>query len=473
MKKIIVGILGLALLITGQNVSASTTWNGASNDCKGISIANATTNEGYAYPCWPSSSVSADAGDTLNVRIYYHNTGSDTANNTRVVLSAPLGSSGTSKSFSGSISSDQGGLSLGSVTANLSSSQTITFNNVKWYTNNTSETPTALLGGQNGSEILSGGLNIGSIASGWATQGSLVVSFHVSNTTTQLCQDSSANNYNSPLPCTYPTQLCKDTSASNYNGALPCTYPQLCQDPSANNYHGALPCTYPPQLCKDTSASNYNGALPCTYPQLCRDTSASNYLGALPCTYPQPVCTISNFNANPTSITSGDSATLNWSTSDCTNVTISNLSYSVPTSGSQSVWPTQTTTYTLTARNSTGATQNRTVTVAVNQPSVCSINNFSASPTSITSGDSATLNWSTSDCTNVTISNLSYSVPTSGSQSVWPTQTTTYTLTARNSTGATQTLTSTVYVNNNNNNNNNSNCSIDSFTASNTYINSG
>src|ERR1035437_398029 len=282
MKKIIVGILGLALLITGQNVSASTTWNGASNDCKGISIANATTNEGYAYPCWPSSSVSADAGDTLNVRIYYHNTGSDTANNTRVVLSAPLGSSGTSKSFSGSISSDQGGLSLGSVTANLSSSQTITFNNVKWYTNNTSETPTALLGGQNGSEILSGGLNIGSIASGWATQGSLVVSFHVSNTTqTQLCQDPSATNYNGALPCTYPPQLCKDTSATNYNGALPCTYPQLCQDPSANNYHGALPCTYPPQLCKDTSASNYNGALPCTYP-------------------PQPICIISNFNANPT-----------------------------------------------------------------------------------------------------------------------------------------------------------------------------
>jgi hypothetical protein len=114
-NKIIVGILGFAVLISAQNVFAgSVTWNQASNDCKSISIINATTLEGYQNPCWPSSSVSANKGETINVRIYYHNTGTVTATNARVVLipTSTLGSSSTTKTFTGRIVSDQGSLSL-------------------------------------------------------------------------------------------------------------------------------------------------------------------------------------------------------------------------------------------------------------------------------------------------------------------------------------------------------------------------
>ena len=208
-----------------------------------------------------------------------------------------------------------------------------------------------------------------------------------------------------------------------------------------------MPCTYPAQLCKDTSALNYNGALPCTYPQLCKDTTALNYNGALPCQYPQPVCSISNFTANPTLITSGNSSTLSWGTSNCTSATIYPALGTVNTNGSQSVSPTAGTTYTLTAYGATGSAQTRTVVVSVNQIiNNCSINNFTASPTSITAGGSSSLSWGTSNCTSATIYPTLGIVNTNGSQSVSPTAGTTYTLTAYGATGSAQTRTVVVNV---------------------------
>ncbi len=485
-NKIIVGVFSLALVLSAQSVFAGT-WNGASNDCNSISIANATTNQGYGDPCWDSSSVSADPGDTLNIRIYYHNTGTTTANNTRIKLNAPVGgSAGTSKSFSGSITSDQGDLSLSAVTANLSSSQTITFNSVKWYTNNKSVTLTPLLNGQSGSAILSGsGLDIGSILPGWATQGSLVVSFHVSNTSA---------------------------------------------------------------------------------PELCKETSATNYGGPLPCVYPPKVCSISNFSASPSSITKGNSSVLSWNTSNCNNVSIYPTLENVNTFGSRSVYPTSSTTYTITADGITRTTSvsvsspnimtgnldassssciiaagasscsipftwstqnpeatssitNNSSTVATGNsgykslsvrygysqefylynnsklldtesvsancgvnaswngsycennviPSTCSITNFSASPSSITKGNSSTLNWGTNNCSSVTISDIG-TVSNSGSKLVYPTYTTTYTLKAFNSSGSlSDTDTVTVSVNEESK----QYCTISSFTASDTSIDKG
>jgi len=187
---------------------------------------------------------------------------------------------------------------------------------------------------------------------------------------------------------------------------------------------------------------------------------------------PYNSCFINSFTASPTYITNGGVSVLNWNTSNCSSVAISNLSYSVPLSGTQTIWPTYTTTYTLTAI-SDGVIQTRSVDVFVNNISSptpnCSINSFSASPTSITNGSSSTLNWNTNNCTNVTISNLGYSVPISGAQTVWPNYTTTYTLTATNSNGSIQTRSMTIYVNNNNNNS----CNISNFTAGNTSIQSG
>ena len=76
-----------------------------------------------------------------------------------------------------------------------------------------------------------------------------------------------------------------------------------------------------------------------------------------------PPPTISSFTASPTTITSGSSSTLSWTTSNATSLSI-NQGIGTVTGTSRSVSPTATTTYTLTATNSAGSvTANTTVTV--------------------------------------------------------------------------------------------------------------
>ena len=450
MKKIIVGIFSLVLIFAAQNAFAST-WNGESNDCRSISILNATTNEGYAHPCWPSSSVSADAGDTLNVRIYYHNTGTATANNTTITLNAPIGSAGFSKSFSGNINSDQGGLSLSSVTANLSSSQTITFNNVKWYTNNTSETLTALPSGQSGAEILSGGLNLGSIAPGWSTQGSLVVSFHVSNTT-QPVENCTISNFNASSS----TINKGDSSVLSWN-TTNCNSVSISPGIGSVNVSGSQ-SVYP------TSTTTY------TLTAYGSNNVAQSKTTVVTVNQPVDNCAISNFTASSNSITKGDSSTLNWNTTNCTSANISPNIGSVNTSGNQLVSPIIATNYTLTAYGNSGVAQTRTITITVSQPVVsnCAIVNFTANSATINSGDSSLLNWSTTNCTGANISPSIGNINVSGSQSVYPTSTTTYTLTAYGNSGAAQNRTVLVTVNQPVSNY----CIIKTFTANITSIKS-
>jgi uncharacterized repeat protein (TIGR02543 family) len=78
-------------------------------------------------------------------------------------------------------------------------------------------------------------------------------------------------------------------------------------------------------------------------------------------------------------------------------------------------------------------------------PAVPIINAFSASPTTITVGDSSTLSWSVTDATRVTIDNGIGRVALTGTTAVNPTTTTTYTLTATNVAGSV-TATTTVTV---------------------------
>jgi peptidoglycan-associated lipoprotein len=77
----------------------------------------------------------------------------------------------------------------------------------------------------------------------------------------------------------------------------------------------------------------------------------------------KPTATLS---VNPTSIERGQSATLEWSTSNATSVTIDTLG-AVAASGSQSVRPTQSTTYRLTATGA-GGTETATARVTVTNP---------------------------------------------------------------------------------------------------------
>jgi hypothetical protein len=145
-----------------------------------------------------------------------------------------------------------------------------------------------------------------------------------------------------------------------------------------------------------------------------------------------PLPTIT-FTASPSSITTGQSSTLSWSTSNATSVTIDHGIGAQATAGSLGVTPSITTTYTLTATGAGGtATAARSVTVSA--PSAPQIS-FTAMPAAIGDGDAATLSWAISNATSASIDNGIGGIAFTGTTTVRPHSTTTYTLTASGSGG--------------------------------------
>jgi peptidoglycan-associated lipoprotein len=80
-----------------------------------------------------------------------------------------------------------------------------------------------------------------------------------------------------------------------------------------------------------------------------------------------PAPTIVNFAVDPRNIQRGQSATLTWSVSNATDMSIDQGIGAIPANGTRSVSPTATTNYTLTARGPGGAAS-RLVTLEVTQP---------------------------------------------------------------------------------------------------------
>ncbi len=80
-----------------------------------------------------------------------------------------------------------------------------------------------------------------------------------------------------------------------------------------------------------------------------------------------PAARITNFSVEPRSIQRGQSATLTWSVANATDITIDTGIGSVPANGTRQVFPTNATTYTLTA-SAAGGNDMRSVTVDVSAP---------------------------------------------------------------------------------------------------------
>ena len=154
---------------------------------------------------------------------------------------------------------------------------------------------------------------------------------------------------------------------------------------------------------------------------------------------------IVSFTANPTSINAGQSSTLSWQVTNADSVTITTLG-TVALTGSQAVTPATTTTYTLTATHGNQtASANATVTVnGAAGSGLPVIVSFAPNPATIDFGQSSSLQWVVQNATKVTIDNSIGTVGLTGSHSISPAATTSYTITASNANGtvsATTTLT--------------------------------
>ena len=161
-------------------------------------------------------------------------------------------------------------------------------------------------------------------------------------------------------------------------------------------------------------------------------TSESNE--TLTVTVERPEVRILSFQAVPVNITAGESSSLIWETENADEVLIDGIG-NVDRSGSTSVSPAETTTYTLRARNRYGD-QASTATVQVTRGTAPRVVRFSASPVEIQEGEQSVLTWQVENADSVSITSLS-DVGMSGSNPVSPARTTTYVLTARNRFGET------------------------------------
>jgi len=147
--------------------------------------------------------------------------------------------------------------------------------------------------------------------------------------------------------------------------------------------------------------------------------------------------------SEPGSIADGQAAALHWDSARAASVSIDQGIGQVGASGSISVSPSQTTSYTITATNSQGRTATSHVIVTVFQLPTVSV---TAEPVAIVRGQSATLAWTSINADALILEPYGWEVEASGSYTVTPSETTTYTLTATGPGGITSTpVTVTVY----------------------------
>jgi hypothetical protein len=153
---------------------------------------------------------------------------------------------------------------------------------------------------------------------------------------------------------------------------------------------------------------------------------------------------IFRFEATPANITAGESATLSWTTEGAAQISISGIG-TLEASGSRTVSPAVTTTYTLTVQGSDGRQVTAPAVVTVSAGNAPRVVGFSANPVNIQAGGTSQLCWNLEGATAVDISGLGTGLKANDCASVSPTQSTTYTLTARNA-GGTITASATVQV---------------------------
>ena len=141
---------------------------------------------------------------------------------------------------------------------------------------------------------------------------------------------------------------------------------------------------------------------------------------------------IVRFSASPQTVPSGEPVTVVWEVQNATEVEISGIGKVDATSGTSTVSLSETTTFTLTARNpKREVSQSVVVTVLTPQPR---IRQFTATPMTVAKGETVTLVWETEDADRVTIDAIG-SVAPNGAATVTVNEATTYVLRAENDYG--------------------------------------
>ncbi len=167
-------------------------------------------------------------------------------------------------------------------------------------------------------------------------------------------------------------------------------------------------------------------------------------------TTPTPAPTVS-LSASPTTVSSGASTALTWSSTNAASCTASGgWTGSRATSGTESSPAlTANTTFTLTCSNSAGATASQSVTVTVAAATPVPVVTISANPTSLAAGASSVISWSATNTPTSCTASGAWSGSKAvggGTETVTVNATGTYSLTCANAGGSSVTQSATVTV---------------------------
>ncbi|MFZ3058072.1 MAG: PKD domain-containing protein [Minisyncoccales bacterium] len=460
-SSIVLSLLSLvSVLFVGVNsaIAAVPQFNNASNDLDTVRIGNSTTSAGtYSW----ASSVTGQTGDRIAIDVYYHNTVDGTnATNTKVKVSVPSTSAGTQKVFSGLLWADNAAQVSGSATLNITSSQSITFENTaRWLPNQSTSGGTMIPVTNNGNSVQ---VNIGSIAGGWPSQGHVTFFANISNT---VVNENPVVNAGSDISVNEGQSVAFSATATDPQGD-PMTYTWSCTGGSLSSSTALNPTYSAPSVSSTTTYT-------------CTLTARDNKGNSDTDTKSVTVVNTGNPSENPTAnvgndvtVNEGNSVNLSGSANDpqgdpmtytwsCTGGSLSSSTALNPTYYAPSVSSTTTYTCTLTARDNSGHTGSDTMNVTV-----IDSGNSNENPTveagsniSVTSGGNAILSGYANDpqgdpmtyawsCTSGSLSNYNSLSTTYYAPSVSSTTSYTCTLTARDNKGYTGSDTVMVTVNN-------------------------
>ena len=215
---------------------------------------------------------------------------------------------------------------------------------------------------------------------------------------------------------------------------------------------GATSCTVTPGSYTGTSGSQSTGNLTVTqnYVLTCTNGSATATDSVAVNVSAQAQVPTVTISANPSSINQGNTSVLTWSSANATSCTAAGgWSGTKALAGNETVTPGVTTTYVVVCVNDAGqsATAQTTVTVTQVSQQVPTLTLYST-PTVINQGQSATLIWNSQNTTtcNAT-SNWFGTKSLNGSEIVYPSVTTTYSMQCTGTNGQTVTAQATVVVN--------------------------
>jgi len=264
LRGFVLSIVLLGTCLVGNVYAADPAFNILGNDLQTLMLENRTTNpastDNAAATNWRDP-ISASGGDSVSFNVYYHNgVEGTTANNVRLRIAYPAAASSTIVS-TGYIISDNATQVSDTGTINVSSAQTLTFENTAyWYPNQTTSNPTPIAVTNTGTYVE---VNIGNVAGGWPSQGNVVFRANLSNV--------------NPNPSVNPTvdagsnRDISESQSITLNGSatdpnsLAMTYSWTCNGGSLSNDTVLNPTYNAPSVSSDTvysctlTARNVNG----------------------------------------------------------------------------------------------------------------------------------------------------------------------------------------------------------------------